>query len=58
MTLMVCYIVDAIDNKILQEWVVGKGQPPTWLTLIETFQRCNFNADKIEKNYLKFKLCK
>ena len=59
-------LVDAIEHdclgqthritlKILQEWLVGKGEPPTWDTLTTTLRKCKLNilATKIEKEYFR-----
>ena len=42
-----------ITRKILQQWLAGKGQPPTWHVLCTTLRNCNLNvlADKIEQQY-------
>ena len=42
-----------ITRKILQQWLAGKGQPPTWRILCTTLRDCNLNvlADKIEQQY-------
>ena len=42
-----------ITRKILQQWLAGKGQPPTWHILCTTLRDCNLNAlaDKIEQQY-------
>ena len=42
-----------ITFKILQEWVIGKGQPVTWQALIQTLRHCNFTllADQINQEY-------
>ena len=57
-------LMDAIENDslgkthritrtILQQWLVGKGQSPTWQILCTTLRDCNLNvlADKIEQHY-------
>ena len=42
-----------ITRKILQQWLAGKGQLPTWHILCVTLRDCNLNvlADKIERQY-------
>ena len=44
-------VVDRIVIRILQEWVLGRGKPPTWNTLIKTLKNCQLNvlADKVQK---------
>ena len=57
-------LVDAIEHdchdrahritlKILQEWLLGKGQPTTWESLVQTLRNCKLNelADKVDKEY-------
>ena len=57
-------LVDAIEHdclgqthritlRILQEWLAGKGEPPTWDMLTTTLRKCKLNklATKIEKEY-------
>ena len=59
-------LVDAIEHdclgqthritlRILQEWLAGKGEPPTWDTLTTTLRKCKLNklATKIEKEYFR-----
>ena len=59
-------LVDAIEHdchekahritlKILQEWLLGKGQPINWGTLVQTLRNCKLNdlADQIDKEYCK-----
>ena len=59
-------LVDAIEHdclgqthritlRILQEWLVGKGEPTTWDTLTTTLCKCKLNilATKIEKEYFR-----
>jgi hypothetical protein len=43
-----------VTMKILQNWLAGKGGPPTWQTLVESLRRCELNtlADKIQQKYL------
>ena len=43
-----------ITLKILQDWVVGKGELPTWQTLVQTLRRCKLTilADQIQREYL------
>ena len=43
---------DRIVEKILQYWVVGKGEPPIWGTLIKTLRDCKLTvlADQIQKD--------
>ena len=45
---------DRITLKILQCWVVGKGEPPTWHTLRRTLNRCKLTvlAEQIKKEFL------
>ena len=45
---------DRITLKILQCWVVGKGEPPTWHTLTHTLNRCKLTvlAEQIKKEFL------
>ena len=45
---------DRITLKILQCWVVGKGEPPTWHTLTRTLNRCKLTvlAEQIKKEFL------
>ena len=45
---------DQITLKILQCWVVGKGEPPTWHTLTRTLSRCKLTvlAEQIKKEFL------
>ena len=42
---------DRIIGKILQDWVVGKGEPPIWGTLIKTLRDCKLTvlAEQIQK---------
>jgi hypothetical protein len=42
--------VEAINTKILQYWLQGKGLPVTWETLIHTLRDCSLNglADQIQ----------
>ena len=57
-------LVDAIEHdcherahritlKILQKWLLGKGQPMTWESLVQTLRNCKLNelADKVDKEY-------
>ena len=57
-------IVDAIEQdslrqthtitmKILQRWLLGKGEPVTWDTLVKILHRCKLDtlADKIHQQY-------
>ena len=59
-------LVDAIEHdclgqthritlRILQEWLAGKGEPPTWDTLTTTLRKCKLNklATKIAKEYFR-----
>ena len=43
-----------IARKILQEWVLGRGKPLTWQTLVETLRDCELNvlADQIQEDKL------
>ena len=45
---------DRITLKILQCWVVGKGEPPTWHTLRRTLNRCKLTvlAEQIMEEFL------
>ena len=58
-------VVDAIEHdslrkahditlKILQEWLMGKGEPRTWQNLVNIIRFCELNtlATKIEEKYL------
>ena len=58
-------LIDAIENdclgkshritvKILQDWLVGKGEAPTWQTLVQTLNRCKLSvlANQIQKECL------
>ena len=42
-----------ITLKILQDWLLGKGEPPTWQTLVQTLHRCGLSllADQIQCIY-------
>ena len=39
-----CQKAHRITKKILQEWLEGKGEPPTWEVLVKTLRRCKLNA--------------
>ena len=43
-----------ITRKILQNWLLGKGEPPTWQTLVQTLRRCKLTvlADQIQRKYI------
>ena len=43
-----------ITRKILQNWLLGKGELPTWQTLVQTLRRCKLTvlADQIQQKYL------
>ena len=43
-----------ITFKILQEWLLGKGQPVTWQALVQTLGHCKLTvlADQINREYL------
>ena len=45
---------ERIVRRILQEWVLGKGKPLTWQTLVKTLRDCELNvlADQIQKEKL------
>ena len=45
---------ERIARKILQEWVLGRGKPLTWQTLVETLRDCELNvlADQIREDKL------
>ena len=45
---------ERIVRRILQEWVLGRGRPPTWQTLVKTLHDCELNvlADEIQKEKL------
>ena len=45
---------ECIARKIFQEWVLGKGKPLTWQTLVETLRDCELNvlADQIQEDKL------
>ena len=42
-----------ITMKILQRWLLGKGEPVTWDTLVKILHRCKLDtlADKIQQQY-------
>ena len=48
-----CLKAHRITKKILQEWLQGKGEPPTWEVLVKTLRRCKFNvlAHTIQQQY-------
>ena len=35
---------ECIAQRILQEWVLGRGKPLTWHTLVETLRDCELNV--------------
>ena len=41
-----------IVTRILEEWLIGKGNPCTWQILIKTLRDCDFTvlADQIEES--------
>ena len=43
-----------ITEKILQEWLAGKGEPVTWACLVKTLHCCKLNAlaDEIQQQHL------